>query len=875
MIKKRILIVEDERIIAEEIKKRLQKLGYDVLDMISTGKKAISKAEELKPDIILMDIKLKGKINGLEAARQIKEKLDIPIIYLTSHSDDKTLEEAKLTEPSGYLIKPINERELHSVVQTSLYKFEIEQKLKKSEKKFRSLYSSMNEGVCLHEIIYDKIGIAVDYKLIDINPAYETILDIKRNKAVGSFASELYGIDKPPFLDIYSRVADTMESIYFETYFQPMEKYFNISVFSPEKGKFATIFTDITKRKNAEEKFLFEKNKLQTIMNTMENGVTIRDLNYEIIYQNDFITNIFGNKIGEKCYKVFEGIDHICNGCPVELAFKDGKSHTSVRKVLLPSGEISYWENIANPIRDSSGKIISCLEINMNITDRKKIEKIIIESEKKYKTLLENINDAVFILDLKGNIIETNIVSETLLGYSKDDFLNMRVLDFNPKKKEFEEIIAIPTIIKNGFCLFEDTFEKKDGSLIQVEVNAKIIEYKEDKVIHAVVRDVTEKKKMELQIKEYTSVLEDKIRERTKEVELEKEKYKSLFEGSNDPIYIINPKTSIIIDCNNKAKMTCNCDKEECCNKKFYNIYINEDKNIVLQSLKKAIKEKNANFLSLSFSQTEDKTIFLETNLTQIEFENHKIIQAICRDITDNRKIENGILKKALRYELDKGSVYLIDEPLLDESLDIFNNLLECGFNGHLFSRSKPEILRKKIKENSEIYWMAEKRINKNTISPNIKSIKSKIENLSRGNNTILLDRFDYLLTKNSFTDILKFLQRIAEFIYLQKWILLISIDSRIINKKDLNFLKKEAISVKPKQRLELDKRILSILKYINNENKLGKLPSLNEISGNLNISRDTTRKRINLLERRGLIKIVKTGRSKLLEITDKGKENI
>ena len=124
--------------------------------------------------------------------------------------------------------------------------------LRESEAKFRSMYSTINEGMALHEIIYDATGQAVDYRIIDVNPAYETILDIGRDKAIGSEASELYGTGEPPYLDIYAKVAATREPASFETYFAPMEKHFNISVFSPHKGRFATVFSDITERKRVE-----------------------------------------------------------------------------------------------------------------------------------------------------------------------------------------------------------------------------------------------------------------------------------------------------------------------------------------------------------------------------------------------------------------------------------------------------------------------------------------------------------------------------------------------------------------------------------------------------------------------------------------------
>jgi len=124
------------------------------------------------------------------------------------------------------------------------------------------------------------------------------------------------------------------------------------------------------------------RNTLQSIIGAMQTGLSIRDLDYTVIYVNEVIRGLFGDCIGEKCYRVFENRDGICDGCPVELAFQDGKSHTSVREVTMPSGELAYWENTANPVMDTDGNVTACLEICTNITERKRVEESFRNSER-------------------------------------------------------------------------------------------------------------------------------------------------------------------------------------------------------------------------------------------------------------------------------------------------------------------------------------------------------------------------------------------------------------------------------------------------------------------------------------------------------------
>jgi class 3 adenylate cyclase len=126
----KILIAEDELIIALDIKNMLKKSSYEICSIVSSGEEAIKKASEEKPNLILMDIMLKGSINGIEAAEVILKEHNIPVIFLTAIADDETLEKAKITEPFGYIIKPYDERTLHAAVEMAIYKHNTEKELK-------------------------------------------------------------------------------------------------------------------------------------------------------------------------------------------------------------------------------------------------------------------------------------------------------------------------------------------------------------------------------------------------------------------------------------------------------------------------------------------------------------------------------------------------------------------------------------------------------------------------------------------------------------------------------------------------------------------------------------------------------------------------
>ncbi|MBL8001973.1 MAG: response regulator [Flavobacteriales bacterium] len=122
MAQTNVLVVEDESIVSKDIQHSLKKLGYNVVGAAATGEQAVKLAVETQPDIILMDIMLKGEMNGIEAATQIRTETNIPVIFLTAYADESTLNKAKVTQPYGYIIKPFKEIDIHTSIEMALYK---------------------------------------------------------------------------------------------------------------------------------------------------------------------------------------------------------------------------------------------------------------------------------------------------------------------------------------------------------------------------------------------------------------------------------------------------------------------------------------------------------------------------------------------------------------------------------------------------------------------------------------------------------------------------------------------------------------------------------------------------------------------------------
>jgi DNA-binding LytR/AlgR family response regulator len=144
-----ILIVEDEGIVAKDIQQSLKKHGYQVVDTCSTSEQALLAAREKKPDLILMDIMLKGDVSGIETAEIIKKSLDIPVVFLTAYADKSTLSKAKVTEPYGYIIKPFKEIDLHTTIEMAIHKHSSDLAVKKERDLLYSLIENKDENEVL------------------------------------------------------------------------------------------------------------------------------------------------------------------------------------------------------------------------------------------------------------------------------------------------------------------------------------------------------------------------------------------------------------------------------------------------------------------------------------------------------------------------------------------------------------------------------------------------------------------------------------------------------------------------------------------------------------------------------------------------------
>ena len=265
--------------------------------------------------------------------------------------------------------------------------------LKNSEAQFRLLFNNMTQGFALHEIIQSDNGEVIDYKYLDVNPAFESLTGLKRDYVLGRTVLEILPDTEKFWIDIFGKVALKGEDVKFENYSREIGKYIEVNVFSPKRGQFAVIFTDVTKRRQADE-------KIKLLSKGLEQSpaiVVITDSKGNIEYVNPTFSRITGYSLQEVIGK---------NPRILKSGNQDAEFYKNLWVTILGgedwSGEmlnkkkngVYYWESaLISPIKDEDGQILHFIAIKEDITDRKKAEKALMQSE----TMLKEKNEELTI----------------------------------------------------------------------------------------------------------------------------------------------------------------------------------------------------------------------------------------------------------------------------------------------------------------------------------------------------------------------------------------------------------------------------------------------------------------------------------------------
>jgi PAS domain S-box-containing protein len=395
MIREKIIVVEDERILAEDIKDMLMGFGYRVPAVVSTGQEAIKAVHKLQPDLVLMDVMLReSSFDGIETAMRLKDRYNVPVVYLTAYADDETLDRAKTTEPFGYIIKPFEERELRTTVEMALYKHRMEAKIRDSEALHRSLINDVLDNSRTGIFILD-----ASFKIVWANKAVEGFFGLKRN--------DLIGLDKricirkkiAPLLDRPEVFADRILASYANATFTESDECHVLPTANcqerwlehwsqPIQGglfQYGRIehYYDMTDRKHAERAVLESEQKFRDFFERSPDPIYVIEKSGKIVDVNFPGCRLVGHQKPQLTGKLFSGLVPVEQRTEFEqnLARLLTQNHDSLECVISHNSGNYIQAEIRLSQYSHKGVAVRLLHIR-DITDRKQLEEQLLQSQK-------------------------------------------------------------------------------------------------------------------------------------------------------------------------------------------------------------------------------------------------------------------------------------------------------------------------------------------------------------------------------------------------------------------------------------------------------------------------------------------------------------
>jgi PAS domain S-box-containing protein len=487
----RILIVEDNVLLAKDLVASLKNLGYEIAGTTFLAAEAVQIAEESKPDLILMDIKLTGTMDGIEAADEIRSGYDIPIVYLTGYTEKDVLERAKLTEPYGYLGKPVNLLELRSTIETALYKHEADKRVRQQSALLEALNQIQNQFMSQvgRQEIFDGLlktlllltdseygYIAQVFHTDDGEPYQECRAagSLGRNDETRQFYADNWSDNRRFYgtKGLNCAVMDTgrpvisndpchdSRSVGLPKGHPAIHSFLALPIYAGERlvgtvgianrpngydremvtflEPYITTCASIVdaykmdeERKMAEEALRKEKEKVDGILTAVSDHISIIDEDHNIVWANAPAKRIFGSDlVDRKCHSAYHRREDVCESCLVSRVFADGNLCEHEVEVIGTDGTItSFWCTATVVSRHADGRPKLVMEISRDITDRKKVKEALRQEKENAERYLDTAGVIIVALDKEGRATLINRKGCEILGYQSQEIIGNHWFD--------------------------------------------------------------------------------------------------------------------------------------------------------------------------------------------------------------------------------------------------------------------------------------------------------------------------------------------------------------------------------------------------------------------------------------------------------------
>ncbi len=501
----RVLIVEDEGVIAMRLERLLARLDYEVVGMASNGRQAIREAMKKQPDLILMDIKLSGGLDGIETATKIRAHLDTPIVYLSAHPEQMITDEVKCTRPSGFLSKPVRDQELLATIEMALYKHRMEAKLRESERRFRSVFEQASAGIAI---------VIPNDQIVDVNEKMCSILGYTREELL---AQNIRDITYPEDLErescyVQEVLAGKRDEFNIEKRFVHKEGYpvwadVSSNVVRDENGRIQFVIgvvVDITERKRVEEALRKNEALFKGLTDNSFDIMNILDADGAVVYESYATKRILGydagGRVGKSAFEYVhpDDLENVREQFKRLLETPSGQAIVEEFRFQRQDGSWCWVETSGQNFLDDPA-LHGILINSREITERKQMEDTLRESEDRFRLITESCSGVIFQIDLEGQVTYCSPSAESMLGFTSDEVMGLHLTRFFPEDRIAEAVHNFEqVIITKCVRTIEAEIIDRDGSPVSVEATLSPI-LKDGQVlgVQGHVRDIAERKQAE------------------------------------------------------------------------------------------------------------------------------------------------------------------------------------------------------------------------------------------------------------------------------------------------------------------------------------------------------------------------------------------
>ncbi|MGE5316030.1 MAG: PAS domain S-box protein, partial [Acidobacteriota bacterium] len=517
MQREHILIVEDDAIIGARLYDILLSMGYEASEPVASGEEAVARASAMKPDLVLMDINLFGEMNGVQAAAEIRRRMDVPIIYLTAYSDDDLLQRAKVTNPYGYLVKPVQERELQATIEMALHNHAMAKAVRESEERYRAVIANAMDAVFLFD--------AETLQIVEINEAFHRLFGYAPEDAGSLRLCEFFRSGE-------ERVRESVRTALDTGHLEPGERRYRT-----KDGRFidviasASVITcrgrqticvvahDITERKKAEERLQESESRLKIILKSIRAGVLIVDAETHSIEDvNDEAARIFGRPseelIGCLCHNVVCPVEQ--GACPITDL---GQTIDMSDRIALngQGRRVPILKMVKTISIDGRRRL---LETFIDVSEWRRAEEALREERKLLQTVVNSLPHQIYAKDDRKRFILSNTCNTASLGFTSDaQLLGMTDRELFPNDDSMRLDAEEDAILKGeapSIDSLNEIFDPSTGKLIRSLQMAKRPLRSSEGTITGVVGiniDRTNEKLAELELREseerFRSIIEN------------------------------------------------------------------------------------------------------------------------------------------------------------------------------------------------------------------------------------------------------------------------------------------------------------------------------------------------------------------------------